>query len=153
MNKLKFELGRCQKIFELNILQSEHVLCQSALIEILIRLNYILQSLNKVGNRISWKDDVEVEGGDITDLVNNMRNAACHSESYLNKIGNATIIFNKLVGYVPNAIKIGDITIGSNYADDIAFNYGSYVIYLKRHIARLLDELTKILNTQATEVR
>ncbi len=145
MNKLKFELDRCKEIFKLNILESNHILCQSAFIEILIRLNYILQSLDGIGKRISWKEDIRAGSTDITELVNNIRNAACHSDSNLNKIGNAIFTFNRIVGCVPHTIKIGNTTIGSNYTDDIAFNYGDYIIYLKRHIKRLLDELTKIL--------
>lgn len=143
MTTLQFELERCQKICDSNILGTDHLLALSALIEILIRLDYILKCLDKAGRRVNFTDDVK--NGDISDLVNNMRNAACHSNSPLNKIGAGTLIFNTFKGYCPNGIKIGDITLGCNYKDDIAFNFGGEIIYLKRHIHRLLQELPSLV--------
>ncbi|MEK7105800.1 MAG: hypothetical protein AAB895_00395, partial [Patescibacteria group bacterium] len=136
---LSFELERCKKIFNTGILGTNQVLGLSALIEILIRLDYILKSLDKAGKRIIFTDDVK--NGDISDLINNMRNAACHSDSDRNKIGTNTLIYNVIKGYSPSAIKIGSTVLGCHYEDDIAINFGEKIIYLERHIHRLLQEL------------
>lgn len=142
---LKWELGRCQVIYNTKILHTNEVLTQAALIEVLVRLNFILQSLADAGERVTFTDDVG-KGEDITTLVNNIRNAACHSHGSLTKFAGATLIYNRIAGYVPNAIRINGTTIGCNYADDIAFNYGDRIIYLERHIARLLKELPPLVN-------
>ena len=109
-------------------------------------MNYILQELSKKNNRIIWEDDVQADQNikDITDLVNNLRNAACHSDSPRNYISDTSIkfVFNTFAGKCPNAVKIGkDILLGSEYEDDVAFYYGDKRIYLVRHIKKLLVEL------------
>lgn len=101
--------------------------------------------------RIVWSDNVQVDQNikDITDLVNNLRNAACHSDSSINYISNSGIkfVFNTVVGKFPNAFKIGEnISLGNEYQDDIAFYYGEKRIYLVRHIKRLLEELPNEIN-------
>ena len=140
---LQFELGRCQKIYDTNILGTDETLALSALTEILIRLDYILKALDKAGSRVTFTEDIR--SGDISDLINNMRNAACHSDSCRNKIGSGTLIYNTFKGYCPNSIKIGETILGSKYEDDIAFNFGSEIIYLERHIHRLLSELPALI--------
>lgn len=142
---LKFEIERCQKVFNTGIVGTDDTLALSALIEILIRLDYILKELTELGKRVSFTDDVRT--GDISDLVNNMRNAACHSDSARNKIENATLIYNVFNGYCPNAIVIEGVTLGCNYQDDTAINFGGEVIYLERHIHRLLKELPVIISS------
>lgn len=149
---LEYELKRCIDLYTSGILHAPNsIFTQSVFIEILVRLNDILQSLNATGKRISFTDDVSGEGvNDITDLVNKLRNAACHDRtSGESMIKGNTFIFNRIVGRMPNAIKVGkDIVIGSNYNDDIAYFYGDKKIYLERHIKRLLDEISKKLDKE-----
>lgn len=145
------EIQRCTDLFDSEIFNSHSIFTQSAFIEILVRLNYVLQELNKKDNRIVWSDDIQTSQHirDITDLVNNLRNAACHSDSPRNYIGNTSIkfVFNTFAGRCPNAVKIGENqTIGNEYEDDVAFYYGDKRIYLVRHIKKLLEELPKEIN-------
>lgn len=154
MNKITQEnllrqTDRCKELYDTGILEQNNVFTFSALTEILIRLNHVLQNLRKSGKRVAWRDDIAE--GDITELVNCIRNAACHSESELNKLGNNTLIFNTIKGrgYL---IKIGDTLIGSDYNDDVAFNFGSRIIYLHRHIYRLLQELPITLSEIETKL-
>lgn len=145
------ETQRCAELFNSQIFTKHQIFTQSAFIEILVRLNYILQELNKKNNRIIWADDVQIDQNikDITDLVNNLRNAACHSDSPRNYISNSSIkfVFNTFVGKCPNAVKIGEnISLGNEYQDDVAFYYGDKRIYLVRHIKRLLEELPNEIN-------
>ena len=149
--ELLSELQRCMELFNSQIFINHQVFTQSAFIEILIRLNYILQGLNKKNNRIIWADDVKADQStkDITDLIHRSRNAACHSDSPENYIGNSSMkfVFNTFAGKCPNAIQIGqNISIGNEYQDDIAFYYGDKRIYLIRHIKRLLEELPNEIN-------
>ena len=145
------ETQRCAKLFNSKVFTDRQIFTQSAFIEILVRLNSILQELGKKNNRIIWTDDVQTDQNikDITDLVNNLRNAACHSDSPRNYISNTSIkfVFNTFAGKCPNAFKIGEnISLGNEYQDDIAFYYGDKRIYLVRHIKKLLEELPNEIN-------
>jgi len=149
--ELLSETQRCAELFNSQIFTNHQIFTQSAFIEILVRLNYILQELSKKNSRITWADDVQTNQNieDITDLVNNLRNAVCHSDSPRNYISNSSIkfVFNTFVGKCPNAVKIGEnISLGNEYQDDIAFYYGDKRIYLVRHIKRLLEELPNEIN-------
>lgn len=144
--ELLIELNRSSELFNSQVFTNHSIFAQSAFIEILIRLNYLLQELDKNDNRLIWSDDVQTSQDikDITDLVNNLRNAACHSDSQNNYVSNTNIkfVFNIFVGKSPNAVKIGEsIFLGNEYQDDVAFYYGDKRIYLRRHIKRLLEEL------------
>jgi len=145
------ETQRCAELFNSQVFTNHQIFTQSAFIEILVRLNYILQELSKKNNRVVWADDVQTDKNikDITDLINNLRNAACHSDSPRNFISNSNIkfVFNTFAGKCPNAVKIGEnISLGNEYQDDIAFYYGDKRIYLARHIKRLLEELPNEIN-------
>ena len=144
------ETQRCAELFNSQIFTKHQIFTQSAFIEILVRLNFILQELSKKNNRIIWADDVQTDQNieDITDLVNNLRNAACHSDSPRNYISNSSIkfVFNTFVGKSPNAVQIGNISLGNEYQDDIAFYYGDKRIYLVRHIKKFLEELPNEIN-------
>lgn len=145
------ELQRSEDLFNSQVLSNHSIFSQSAFIEILIRLNFILQELSKNGRRIGWIDDVNVSKSvkDITDLVNYLRNAACHSDSPRNIITKTQtrFVFNIFVGKCPNAVQIGqNQSIGNDFEDDIAFYYGDKRIYLIRHLKRLLEQLPSEIN-------
>ena len=149
--ELLMEIQRCINLFNSHVLAEHQIFSQSAFIEILIRLNYVLQKLSRKGNRIVWTDDVKTGENitDITDLVNNLRNAACHIDSQENYIGNTNIkfVFNVFSGRCPNAVSIAEgVSLGNEYDDDIAFYYGDKRIYLVRHIKRLIEELPGAIN-------
>lgn len=158
MNDLKLlqrellsELQRCSELFNSQVLVNRSIFTQSAFIELLVRLNYVLQELSKKRSRMTWANDIQTNQDikDITDLVNNLRNAAVHSDSPRNYISNTSIkfVFNTFVGKCPNAMQIDqNQRLGNEYADDIAFYYGDKRIYLVRHIKRLLEELPEKVN-------
>lgn len=110
-------------------------------VSIILKLDDLLQKFRILNQRINFKDDIA--SGDITDLVNKIRNAICHlnsDENLLDKKTQTKFVFNMLVGKV-NAVKIeGNIAAKSDYDDDIAFFYGEHRIYLKRHLIRVLNE-------------
>lgn len=144
--ELSFEIKRSKDLFNSKVFTSNSIFRQSAFIELLIRIDYVLQELSKKGERITWADDIQINQNikDITDLVNNLRNAACHIDSLRNYVTNTSIkfVFNTFVGRSPNAVQIGqNIFLGNEYEDDVAFYYGDKRIYLIRHIERLLEEL------------
>ncbi len=114
-------------------------------VSIILKLDDLLQKFRILNQRINFKDDIS--SGDITDLVNKIRNAICHLNSDENLLDEKTqtkFVFNTLVGKV-NAVKIGEnIVAKSDYDDDIAFFYGEHRIYLKRHLIRVLNEAIEI---------
>ncbi|MFB9049695.1 hypothetical protein ACFFV8_13360 [Sphingobium indicum] len=111
--------------------------------QILIELSDLLQKSANRGNRISFKDDISPVNGkerDVTDLINDCRNAACHISSGNHIFEQNKFTFNVMVGYCPNAFKINDVTIGSDYHDDIAIMWGGLKLYAGRHILRAYQE-------------
>lgn len=109
-------------------------------VSIILKLDDLLQKFRILDERVNFTDDVA--SGDITDLVNNIRNAVCHlssSENILDKENQIKFVFNIAIGK-GSIIQIGEKIVGSDYDDDIAFFFGENRIYLKRHIIRLLKE-------------
>ena len=144
------ELYRIKTLLNTKIIESNSPFAESVFIEILIRLNDLLGLLDKNGQRITFVDDVDVQGEvkDITDLVSKLRNASCHVRSGNIQIGTNIFVFNRFFGYTPNGIKMGEIVLGSQYKDDTAFYYGLFRIYLNRHIKRLIEEISPLYNVK-----
>lgn len=116
-------------------------------VSLIIKLNDLLQKLCKLSHRVNFTEDIS--HGDVTDLVNKIRNAICHidsDENILDKGSQLKFVFNMVIGKL-NVIAIGDdVKASSDYDDDVAFFYGTHRIYLKRHIIRTLQEVQKKIN-------
>lgn len=128
-------------VFSAEILRSFQ---EPVFVSIILKLDDLLQKLRILDERISFTDDID--SGDITDLVNNIRNAICHlnsPENMLDKEKQIKFVFNISVGRA-NIMQIGKTVVKSDYDDDIAFFFGENRVYLKRHIARILKE-TRII--------
>jgi len=140
INDVKVLLGT--GVFSAPILRSFQ---EPVFISIILKLDDLLQKFRILKKRINFTDDIS--RGDITDLVNKIRNAICHlnsGENLLDKKYQIKFVFNMLVGKT-NAIILGkDVIAKSDYDDDIAFFYGEHRIYFKRHILRALEESIKI---------
>lgn len=121
---------------------------QSVLIEILINLKDLLIKADKLGNRISFTDDVIPDAVlkiiDVTHLIGNFRDASCHSDSYRRKTQGAIVSFNEIRGK-GILMRINNLVIGCAYEDDIAFNMGQNILYLKMHIERAFQEVEAFL--------
>ena len=149
LQDLQSEVIQCQRLVEGRELEGDSAHAESVFKDILIRLDDVLQELAKTEKRITWTDDLprgRNDVRDITDLISKLRNAGCHIGSGDRRISNTGIrfIFNRAFGK-GNLLKVGAITIGSDYADDAAFFYGDLRIYLQRHIVKLLKHLQQIL--------
>jgi len=146
---LNMEVERCKKI--VNLLNSNCICAESVFIEILIRLALVLGKLKTMGHEISWKEDLQskAEISNISDLVREMRNAACHIESNSRSVDESATksVFNRIVGNRTNGIKINTVELNCEYDNDVALFYGNLRIYLNRHINKLLDNLPNIINT------
>lgn len=114
-------------------------------ISIILKLDDLLQKFRILNQRINFRDDIS--SGDITDLVNKIRNVICHlnsDENLLDKETQLKFVFNMVIGK-GNIVQIGDnIVAKSEYDDDIAFYYGEHRIYLKRHLIRVLNEAINV---------
>jgi len=110
-------------------------------VSIVLKLNDLLQKYNQIGKRINFTDDIP--SGDITDLVNRIRNAICHldsDENLLDSEAQMKFVFNMIIGK-GEAINMGNKAVAkSDYEDDIAFFYGENCLYFKRHLLRVLKE-------------
>ena len=116
---------------------------EAAFIQLMINLNDALQFLSQHNKRITFSDHIKKKNTDkimdITDLVNTLRNASCHNKSNNRNIENSILSFCTFYGKMPNAIKIGDIILGCDFEDDIVYAYGENLIYIHRHVRRLLE--------------
>jgi hypothetical protein len=123
---------------------------QSAFIEVMIRLNDLLQKAKNVQLSVTFTDDVTIIGNvkNITDLVNMVRNAVCHSPSknhIVDDVYNIKSTYNITFGIHRTSVNIGSNTYGSNYADDISLQFGKHTIYIYRHIHRAFVEVSENL--------
>jgi len=141
------EFDRAKRLYASGIfMDNRSLLRQSAFVEILIKLNYCLQYLSAQDKRINFTDDID--DGDVTDLINTARNCACHITNDNNKIDTNIFIYNIVQGHVPEAIVINGYTLGSDYDNEVAFFYGKYRVYLHRHIGKVIDEISLIMDKQ-----
>jgi hypothetical protein len=118
---------------------------EAAVVFLLINLNDLLQKAKTDGARISFTDHIALNDrvSDVTDLVSKMRNAACHLGSPENDIGISKFRFCTVAGK-QNAIMLGDLAIGCEFEDDIAIYYGRHRLYVRRHVARAIEELRNV---------
>lgn len=145
----KFEiicsLRRLHPLFESKILwePEDTLFRQSVYIEVLIRLNDLLEKSKKIEKRISFVDDIKVGDkiSDITDLIKVFRDCVCHMDTDKRKFGERSYAFVELRGKTQYKY---DSTIECLYEDEIAFIMGGNVLYLKRHIERTFVELKQI---------
>lgn len=127
-------------VFSASVLR---VFQEAVFTEVMIKLHDLLQKLNLLKERISFTDDIDL--GDITDLVSNVRNAVCHMESGEHKLkGSQQIKFSFNIAYGKvNLMSVGKKKLTSDYQDDICFFFGENKIYLKRHVVRCIQESEK----------
>lgn len=112
----------------------------------LILLNDLLQKADDDGKRVTFSDDITGgnDGVDVTKLIRDCRNAACHIGSRLAEVDAGRFRFNVVAGRVPNAFVINSVSYGSDYDDDIAVFYGPMRLYLRRHFLRAYNDICEI---------
>lgn len=116
-----------------------------AITQILIETNDLLQKLSKTNRRLIFTDDCP-DGKDITDLIKECRNVACHHTSGLHYWDGMKFTFNVLIGRNQHLVIInGQEYISSDYDDDVAIIWGQLRLYLKRHLGRVLDEVKALM--------
>jgi hypothetical protein len=112
--KLEFEvktevqdcLDRLRELILSRILWEDHnvIYRRSVLTEVLIHLKQLTIKAKNLNNRITLTDQVvpdeNLKINDVTDLIGNFRDAACHSDSYRIKVGNVISYFNESRGGV-----------------------------------------------------
>lgn len=147
-SQIQSNIGTIKKLMSSGVFSSPalRLFQEPSFMSVILKLNDLLQKFDNLQYRITFNNDMD--NGDITDLVNKVRNAICHLDSPENLLDKKTqlkFVFNMIVGK-GNAIAIGDNVIASSdYADDIAFYYGEHRIYLKRHIQRVMEEAVEVV--------
>lgn len=74
---------------------------EPAFVSLMFKLNDLLQKLDRLTHRVNFKEDIP--DGDITDLVNKIRNAICHldsGENILDKESQLKFVFGMVIGKV-----------------------------------------------------
>ncbi|AVF41535.1 hypothetical protein AL486_18910 [Pandoraea apista] len=152
-NAIESSIRECEGLFETGIFGPEGAqtpLFKSAVIHLLIVMNDLVQKAAAAGKRITFTDDIAPADdiNDVTTLINKCRNAACHIPSKEKAFEGNTFDFNVFVGRVPSAIVINGTTFGCDYDDDIAVQFGSRRLYLRRHVIRAFHEAVAVLRAQ-----
>lgn len=125
---------------------------RAILTTILIDLNDLLRMMNNEGHRLEWKHDIwpEWPAADITELVSNARNAACHTTSG-HRVANRG---GKVVFCVfwpgPERISINGIPMWCPYPNDFLVVWGSNPVYANRHLLRALGDAEAYFAATAT---
>ncbi|MEN3325865.1 MAG: hypothetical protein V7638_672 [Acidobacteriota bacterium] len=140
-----------------------HPLLQSAFIDLLICLRHLTWKSDREGFRVSFTDDLVLTAmvKDVTDAIKVVRDALCHPDSDHSHVikgrakrrgerstefGQGEVRFVVVYGKIPAAIRLpGELTIGSEYDDDVCFWFGTNKLYLKRHILRAFEEAKRNL--------
>lgn len=144
----KQELGtsflRIEEVRTSGILTSDGVkspLFKSAITELLIYINDMLQKADAMGLRVTLAEHLPdwTSVRDVTELVARCRDAACHVSSGQEFFERNKFSFALVVGLVPEAVQIDGAHRGCDFEDDIAVFFGSYRLYLRRN---LLDAYT-----------
>ena len=134
-----------KKIFESSIfnpIDSHSPYFQPCITQVLIELNDVLQKAAKKNLRVDFIDDIPqaTNAKDITDLINDCRNASCHVPSGTRIFENNKFTFCVISGYNPQAMMINETALGCDYHDDIAIFWGNTRLYLVRHLFRAFHE-------------
>lgn len=114
----------------------------AALTYCLVHLNDVLGGLSKMGHRISFTDDTDK--GDVTDLVNYMRNLTCHFGSASRVIGNNNRITLTIIGQ-GEGMRFNDLVVANPYEDDVMFCFGEHTLLVGRHLVRAANEAEAVL--------
>ncbi|MHC2791927.1 hypothetical protein ACVINZ_000939 [Mesorhizobium jarvisii] len=122
---------------------------EAAFALLMINMKDALQFMAKIDMRIAFTDDIS-EGGDVTDLISNMRNAICHVGSKLRHMdqNSNTLSFGVAVG-AGTLLQGPCYQLANPYADDVAFFYGKHRALLKRHCLRAYQEADAKLRAHA----
>lgn len=143
-------LNACERIATTAFQDAEPSwVAEAALALLLINLKDALLSLNRLGHRVSFTDDID--RGDITDLVATMRNAICHNGSPLRMFGNGSVISFARMHGAGTLMQFGDLVLGSPYDDDVAFFYGTNRVFLIRHLYRAIREAQQTFRLVASD--
>ncbi|MBB6286107.1 MULTISPECIES: hypothetical protein [unclassified Pseudomonas] len=146
---IQTSIEKCHKIFNCGIFSPENTsspLFEAAIVALLVNLNDVLQKADKDGQRINIIDYVVMDGKikDLTSLIRECRNAACHIGSGEHLIEDNKFTFNVVAGRFPSAFEIMGVRLGSDFDDDIAVFYGDKRIYIRRNLLIALEAVTKI---------
>lgn len=112
-------------------------LARAIFTSLMIDLKDVLQLLARLGYRVDFRDDIPND--DITDLVRNVRNAACHlgsPERLARNIGEFS--FNVFTG--KSEADFNGRVLGCPYPDDAAVYYGDRRLLVRRHLDRAIAE-------------
>ena len=147
---IEIALQTCEKIIHSGMLEAKHVphiVFESAFAYLLACLSDALQKLKRAKMSVAFDDEMPVgyEEKNVTDLIADCRNAACHVNSPEREI--ATNYFTPIVltKKNPRYLVVNGVEYGNDYDDDVAILFGDKRIYLRRHIERALNEARSAL--------
>jgi hypothetical protein len=136
-----------KQLLQTSILSSEgsrSPFFRASVTQLLIELSDLLQKASKKNMRISFSDEEDGKARDVTDLINDCRNAVCHISSGKHIFQQNKFAFNVMIGHCPMGMQIGDHTLGCDYPDDIAVYWGGMRLYLRRHYLRAFEEVCAV---------
>lgn len=140
-------LARCRAMLEaIAGYGTPEAVAEACVTTLLINLHDLLQRARALGRPLAFADHIDPADGirDIGELVAVCRNAACHV--WGRRGSDCRVLpFHRIAGYCPRAFTVEGRAYGCSYHDDVALYYGPHRLYLKRHAARAVEELSALL--------
>jgi hypothetical protein len=127
---------------------ARHLFQRSAFIDLVICLRDLLHKAEQYATRVAFTDDILTNEyvKDVTGAITAVRDGCCHINSFKHLFDDRGNRGSYLVAYGKvNLMKIDDLELKSDYADDMAVFYGKNRLYLKRHIIRAFEEARALL--------
>src|SRR5688572_9780522 len=138
---IKDDIGRIARVLETDIFdQLTHPLFKAALTEVVGCLNDLVFKAKHLGVEVNNTNDMTVteEIPNVTELIRRVRNAISHLDSPENYLGGKSkrtrLKYNVITRGPVRGIRVGGFSFESAHSDDTCFNFGSFQIYLYRHI-------------------
>jgi len=112
---------------------------RALIMETILLTNDVLKRADLLGKRVSFTDQVIPRKApainDVTDLVREVRNAICHTNSHLHEVGKFGNVVTAMFIWGKGNTILGDgIIHSSDFDNDMAICFGELKLYLSRHL-------------------
>lgn len=156
-SEIELSLQSCGELFRTEFWKNgvSDVIRRATITLLLIQLSDLLQKANSEGHRVAFTDDIDARSNepDVTSLITNARNAACHVTSGFHKMDSSKLKYLMVRGNYPAAFQSEGETYGCDFADDVAFFFGIKRVYVQRHLMRALFEVETYFRARLAQAR
>lgn len=141
-------IEKVHSILKVNIFSANpNWLSEASFTLMIIHLKDVCQLLARCGYRISAAEDLP-EGKDLTDHINDVRNAVCHIGSPLRHLSFGSLSFGAMT-CKGTLLSTPEFDLSNPHDDDIAVFYGRHRIFMRRHVWKATEDAVSHLKSIA----